>query len=146
MERKINAFTLVEVPRAWGTGLPLLIILVALTGLISGCVLPDYRAFLKNEGSEIVITADKVVLQWNPPADPVAKYEVFYRAHGTSNWTKIGEVAAAPQPVYTVQQATVGSGQFDFAVVATNASGDNSEMHTSLDPTANPNTGWYVSW
>ncbi len=120
----------------------------------SGCSLPDLGSFTKDSDSgetkavqkQITWSADQLTLQWDPPAQAVTNYNVYYRAHGTSTWLSFGQIAAVPQPEYSVQHSKLGNGTFDFAVVAKNAEGDVSDYHTSLDSTADPSTGWYISW
>jgi hypothetical protein len=121
--------------------------------LLSACVLPNTTAFLKPEqttGESIQlmqVSADNIVLQWDASAGDVASYSVYYRTHGTSNWILLGDAGAAPPPQYGVPYAAMpGNGKYDFAVVAVGGSGQKSSYHTSLDPTASPSTGWYVSW
>ncbi len=135
------------------TLLLLLIAVVPLAATLSGCVLPDYAAFLKTNGQTtgsdekmITTSADPIVLQWDPPTTPVANYGVYFRIHGSTEWTKLAEVPADPQPSYSVSKATLGVGEFDFAVDAIDAAGDQSALHTSLDATADPTTGWYIQW
>jgi hypothetical protein len=123
----------------------------------SGCALPDLGSFVKDTGTtkttettttqqQITWSADQLTLQWDPPAETVANYDVFYRVHGSSGWNSLGEITAVSSPEYVVQHSTLGNGVFDFAVVAKNAEGDTSDYHTSLDSTADPSTGWYVTW
>jgi len=42
--------------------------------------------------------------------------------------------------------STVGHGNFDFGVTAVTGTGVDSSMHTSLDRTADPTTGWFLTW
>jgi hypothetical protein len=127
--------------------LPILAAAAGLAVLTTGCVLPDYAAFLKGaESSEVARTSSQIVLAWDPPSTPVSSYEVYFRVHGDSSWTKLGEAAATATPEFTVLHSDVGSGVFDFAVVSRNDLGLESDMHTSLDATADPTTGWYLRW
>jgi hypothetical protein len=117
---------------------------------VAGCVLPDYGAFLKASAAplagSVTVTSSQITLQWDPPPEAVSTYRVYSRTHGGSQWTLLGEAPAASQPEYTIQQTTVGKGEFDFAVVAVDLGGVSSEFHTSLDATADPTSGWYVVW
>jgi hypothetical protein len=99
--------------------------------------------------NDILSTASQVTLLWNQPASggsQVVNYTVSYRVHGTSTWTLLATVPASSQPSFTVLRSVVGSGDFDFAVAAVDSGGTSSPMHTSLDPTADPTTGWFLSW
>lgn len=111
------------------------------------CVLPNCTVFLEEGKSEMVtVNADQIVLLWDPPASAVDHYTVYFRIHGTTDWVVLGDAPAEAQPQYTVKHSVVGDGEFDFAVVAVDASAQTSAYHTSLDATASPETGWYVSW
>ncbi len=132
-----------------------IIFVIVVAFQFSGCALPDLGAFMKDTDSGqtkavqkqmVTWSADQLVLRWDPPVATVSNYNVYYRVHGTDNWTPLGEIAAVAEPRFTVQHSTLGNGSFDFAVVARNAEGLTSAYHTSLDLTADPSTGWYVSW
>ena len=135
-----------------------LIILLALLS-INGCPLYNPAAFIKNEPTtggqlqagpnDVQSTAAQATLQWDsPPSGPlqVVSYIVSYRVHGTSNWKMLATVPASSQPEYTVLRSAVGNGSFDFAVAAVDSTGASSPLHTSLDPTADPASGWYLTW
>ena len=94
----------------------------------------------------VTITTNQLTLQWDVPAGAVDHYTAYYRVHGSSDWITLADVPADPQPEYTVAHSVVGDGEFDFAVVSVDASDQRSTYHTSLDTTAQPQSGWYVSW
>ena len=111
------------------------------------CVLPNFTAFLQEGKDEVVtVAADQLTLMWDAPASTIDHYTVFFRVHGMSDWVTLANVPADPLPEYTVAHATVGDGEFDFAVVAVDSADHWSSYHTSLDATAQPEGGWYVSW
>ena len=90
----------------------------------------------------------QVTLAWSPPPSEVDSYKLLMRVHGTTDWYVLAEaIAAAAEPEHTVLHSdpAVGDGDFDFGVVAVKDT-DSSLMHTSLDVTAQPDTGWYLSW
>ncbi len=129
----------------------LLFLFFLLVGFLSGCVLYDPTAFLKGKAPTadpqmVESSADPIILAWDPPASEVAKYIVSFRIHGESSWVPLGEVPAVPAPEFAVQYATLGDGDFDFAITAENASGEKSNVHMSLDPTAQPPSGWFLRW
>ncbi len=124
-----------------------------------GCPLYNPAAFIEKPitqsgqqqsgPSGILSTAAQATLQWNPPAtgaSQVVSYTISYRVHGTSTWTLLATIPAASQPSYLVLRSVVGSGTFDFAVASVDSGGISSPLATSLDPTANPAGGWYLSW
>jgi len=98
------------------------------------------------EPEAIDFTGAELTLAWDPPASEVASYRLFYRLHGASAWILLNEVGAAPAPECTVDHAEVGDGEFDFGVVAVAEDEAQSQMHTSLDDTAQPECGWYLRW
>lgn len=95
----------------------------------------------------VLIQATEFTLSWDPPTDgtTVVSYNLYYRVHGTVDWTLLGSVAAGPSPTYTVSNADLAYGVYDFAVTSVDAEGDESEIHTSLDETAEPD-GWFLDW
>ena len=123
--------------------------------LLSACPLYNPAAFVEHPNGQqtgpddITSTATQVTLQWDPPASgasQVVSYTVSYRVHGTTTWNTLGSVPASTQASYTVLRSTTGSGSFDFAVACINSVGASSPLHTSLDPTADPTSGWYLTW
>ena len=128
----------------------LLLFCFLLVGFLSGCVLYDPAAFQRAApGAKSVMvesSADQIILQWDPPASEVTKYIVSFRIHGQTNWVPLGEIPAVPLPEFPVLYTQLGEGDFDFGIVAENAADEKSTVHISLDPTAQPPTGWYLHW
>jgi hypothetical protein len=122
-----------------------------LVSFLSGCVLYDPAAFVKAAPATakavmVESSADQITLLWDPPASEVTKYIVNFRIHEEKDWVPLGEVPAVPLPEFTVLYSQLGTGDFDFGVVAVNAANEKSNVHISLDPTAQPPTGWYLHW
>ena len=46
----------------------------------------------------------------------------------------------------TVTTDDLVHGSYEFAVSSVSLTGMESELHTSLDETADPTTGWYLDW
>jgi hypothetical protein len=90
-------------------------------------------------------SAREVTLAWNGVPAAVS-YRIHYRRHGRRDWRLLDEVPAEPLPQYTVRHESLGNGTFDFAVTAVYGDGEESELHTSLDPMAVPGRGWYLRW
>jgi hypothetical protein len=129
----------------------LLFLFFLLVGFLSGCVLYDPTAFMKGKAPAanpvmVEASADQIVLQWDPPASEVAKYIVSFRIHGDADWVPLGEIPATPVPEFPVLYASLGDGDFDFAITAENTVGEKSNLHISLDPTAQPSSGWFLRW
>ncbi len=105
------------------------------------------------ESMQIVHKSPKLTLAWDPPqsdfpnrSTQVISYQVYFRDHGTTEWYFLDEVEGVPHPEYTIDHMVLGNGQYDFAVQATLVGGQSSPLHTSLDSSANPVSGWYVLW
>ena len=95
---------------------------------------------------QYLVTNPEVTLAWDPPPSSVASYKLFYRDHGAASWTFLAELPAAETPQFTLTHPSFGNGDFDFGVVAVSTAAAESPMHTSLDQTAYPDSGWYLRW
>ena len=71
---------------------------------------------------------------------------MFFKRYGEGAWRPVAEVPAGPDPRCTLLHEQVGNGLWEFAVQAVGADESASELHTSLDHTADPVTGWRVLW
>ena len=87
-----------------------------------------------------------VTLAWDPPPGEITGYRVYYRVHDSGGWTLVGEVPVDDDPEIELLHADFGDGDYDFGVIAVDVESEESTMHTSLDPTAQPTTGWYLRW
>ena len=92
----------------------------------------------------IEVTADQFSLHWEASLDPVNEYRLYRRVHGESEWVLL--VIGLNSPQATITQAELAFGQYDFAVSYVSVSGAESDLHSSLDDTADPHTGWYLDW
>ena len=139
--------------------LPLFLIMASLLILtFSGCPLYTMAAFkheLEGEKPGGQIGADpievfsdqlQVTLAWDPPPSAVDSYKILFRIHGTEEWFLLNQIPAVPTPEIIVAQADLGNGMFDFGVIAIDSGGLESVIHISLDVTAEPDTGWYLTW
>ena len=108
---------------------------------------PGGGGSLGDDPSGLTSSAAEVTLAWDPPPSSIQAYKLFFRIHDTSSWLSlIDNLPADPSPQYTVQHIAVGDGIFDFGVKAVNAEAAESNMHISVETTAQPDTGWYLVW
>jgi hypothetical protein len=118
--------------------------------LVCACPLYNPASFVQPPAAKNLLMASKqVTLVWDaPPAGSpsIVKYIISYRVHGTSAWTTLATIPATAQPSYVVSYAAIGPGSFDFAVAAVTNTGAVSAVHTSLDDTAVPPSGWFLTW
>ena len=103
----------------------------------------------EKEAEAIVIDRSTFTLAWNPPSevdgtDSVYGYRIYYRPHGEQKWF-ILDTLERSRTEYTVIYPKIDYGEYEFAVASIQA-GDESDLHTSLDTTATPGTGWYLEW
>jgi hypothetical protein len=99
------------------------------------------------DDAEVKITsATQITLEWDPPASSVKSYRIYYREHDAVLWIFLTEITATDEPQYSIDFAEMGPGTFDFGVSAVDYSDQESDIHTSLDITADPSTGWYLLW
>jgi hypothetical protein len=130
----------------------LLVAAVSSPLLLSGCSMLMFLANPPKQGTDAgtgvqsISVAQTVTLAWDPPAGDVSSYKVFCREHGASTWSLLAEIPAQTDPAITLHQADFGNGSFDFGVEALADTGAESPMHTSLDATAQPASGWYLTW
>jgi len=100
-----------------------------------------------DSGAEKVLSsAEEITLAWDPPPSEIATYKIFYRSHESGTWILFDEIPADDDPEYTLYHGDFGNGDYDFGVVAVDTETAESAMHTSLDDTAQPETGWFLSW
>jgi len=139
--------------RGYGRVLPPAVALLAAAVMVlpfGGCLMYLASEFLPEQDAEDLSTptqssAAQITLAWDPPGGTVLKYRVYFRIHGTTDWVQLVEIPAAPAPEYTVLHSTLGNGEFDFGVIALYDSSQ-SALHSSLDASASPTTGWYLKW
>ena len=117
----------------------------------SGC---DWlKRITLGESMQILHKSTELTLAWDPPLTDipnrpteVAAYQIYYREHCTCDWLLIGEIPASRHPEYTIDYSRIDAGLYDFAVRAITVDDRASPLHTSLDSSADPVSGWYVLW
>ena len=101
---------------------------------------------LNKVGLPIDIDLEEFAIGWDPPGDyDPDTYVVYARERGEYSWSEIAAIDAEHSPSFTVSGETLDPGTWELAVSAV-ADGSESELHTSMSDTADPETGWYVRW
>jgi hypothetical protein len=95
---------------------------------------------------KVLCSTEEVTLAWDPSPSEIAAYKIYYRSHESGTWILFDEIPADGDPEYNLFFEDFGNGEYDFGVVAVNAETEESAMHTSLDDTAQPASGWYLCW
>jgi hypothetical protein len=108
---------------------------------------PEAPAGEEVTGAEKVLcSTEELILAWDPPYSGITSYKIFYRSHESGSWILLDEIPADDDPEYILHHGDFGNGDYDFGVVSVDAETAESAMHTSLDDTAQPESGWYLSW
>ena len=136
--RTISIFTLISALSLAATGCSLY--LLQNSGVPGST--PDPDAIVEM----VLYTEEQLTLAWDPPPSEISTYKIFYRAHESGSWILFDEIPADDDPEYTLYHANFGNGDFDFGVIAVDGEAEESEMHTSLDDSAQPECGWYLAW
>lgn len=114
--------------------------------LAPGCSIPTSGSFPVRSSS------DTITLEWDPPVRQfpsqavVTRYCIYVRIHGSRQWRVFAQIPAASRPVLKISHADLGRGEYDFAVQSINETGQESQLHSSLDLQADPTGGWYLIW
>lgn len=127
----------------------LILITVLMVMLTAGCVEPGMEIVsssipaVESNLTPFTVEGESFTLAWNP-AEPedVLGYNVYYRVHQAETWEFLTDSTEAE---LLITSAMLPEGDYEFAVSSFTAT-EESELHTSLDATANPDTGWYLSW
>ena len=107
------------------------------------------------ELTEINSKAEQIELSWDAPTENVLgglielkSFKIYYRNHIDTEWILLEEISAedGDLPNFIINHSDLGNGTYDFAVNAIDLNDLESQIHSSLDPTAEPATGWYLVW
>lgn len=128
----------------------LTLIIFSVCLLLCGCGWPTFKPA---EYIQIIHKSAQLTLAWHPPLTDitgrpteVGSYRIYYREHGTFYWYVLDEAPASENPQYTVEHEQIGNGRYDFAVSSVTVGWQVSPVHSSLDSSADPMSGWYVFW
>jgi hypothetical protein len=94
--------------------------------------------------AHILVTDAAFTLLWDAPVEQVTEYRIYIRQHRRSRWTLLAD--GLSEPSLPVDTSVLEPGSYEFAVSYVCAAGNESPKHTSLDETASPRFGWYLTW
>ncbi|MFZ7131897.1 MAG: hypothetical protein ACOWWR_06025 [Eubacteriales bacterium] len=100
---------------------------------------------------EIMVRGNYLTIEWDNPffieeANKIKTYRIFIRSHGTYGWTFVSGKAYSEQTSFTIEKGDLRSGKYDIGVAIVTTDGEMTAIHSSLDNTAIPQTGWYIFW
>ena len=123
---------------------------IVLAVLVTGCGNPLLQDDASSPGAfgprpaRIQLTDAEFTLVWDAADEDVTEYRIYIRQHQGSEWTLLAD--GLSEPSLTVDASVMTAGSYDFAVSYVCLEGNESVKHTSLDATADPQIGWYLSW
>ncbi len=107
----------------------------------------------ENEKMEFIVKGDSFTISWDYGSlntsnyvNKAAKYKIYYRIHGNNSWTFLDEIISENNLEYTITDKALDYGIYDLGVSSVNIKDAESEIHSSLDLTADPFSGWYINW
>jgi len=126
-----------------------ILLLILFLIFLGGCTLFVDDEY--DEPREILVRDNYVTIEWDNPIYLIKSGEaesqmIYIRAHGTENWQLMDEVDFSIVPSYTIRRADLKPGKYDFGVSVKTKDGKISKIHSSLDTSASPATGWYIFW
>lgn len=100
---------------------------------------------------EIIVTSNYITIEWDNPVffsktNTIESYNIYFRKHGYYQWLFYSEVDYKRIPSFTFDSGDFTPGKYDFGVSAVTTDGRESKIHSSLDSSASPSTGWYIFW
>ena len=122
---------------------------IVLILLMSSCGI----SLMKSDNLEIVVKGGDFSIAWDDDSFNISNntnrttsYKVYFRVHGSSDWQLLDEIEAEKNPSYKISEEDLEYGIYDLGVSSVIGNGDESEIHSSLDMSADPFCGWYINW
>ena len=97
-----------------------------------------------NTAQRVVIETREFTLAWDFSLPEPGTFSVYYRAVDSEAWNLLKDGLSSSS--LSIDDTMLDFGEYEFAVRFVSDTGVASELHTSLDKTAIPTTGWYVAW
>ncbi|MBI9097868.1 MAG: hypothetical protein JEY91_05300 [Spirochaetaceae bacterium] len=117
--------------------------------LNSSCRLP----LMKADYLEIDVKGESFTITWEDnlnrgfrSINRTDKYIIYTRTHGAISWKVLDEIDATADPEFSIDYTMLDPGIYDLGVSSVNLRGQESDIHSSLDMTADPFCGWYIKW
>jgi len=102
-------------------------------------------AQINKPGQGFPVSGESFAIAWDYSETQPDYYNIYYREHGSFTWIFLGSTSSGSILEYTIDQALLPVGDYDFAVSSVIGI-EESELHTSMDDNAIPATGWYIQW
>ena len=127
-----------------------LIIQIGIIMFIFGCQNPLTFKFApppehtKSQIQKVAVSGSQFTLAWDDDALGPDTFSVYARPFGESQWKSIAKGVTSYS--LTITSRLLSFGNYEFAVSRVSVDGTESNLLTSLDASAIPNTGWYLEW
>ena len=96
---------------------------------------------------EIFLSGEAFTMAWDASgSDNVATYTVYIREFGTDLWLVFSSVDVSETPNLIIEPSMLQEGEWEFGVSEVHTTGEEGDIHSSLDANAIPTTGWYLKW
>ena len=100
---------------------------------------------------EIIIYEDYFNLEWDNPAElqqtnSILLHKIYIRKHGDIDWQLVKEIDSGVKTSCIIRGDEFEPNKYDIGVSFVTTDGTESAIHSSLDKTASPPTGWYIFW
>jgi len=102
-------------------------------------------SLINKKGEMVDLTGTNFTIAWDSDNPSVDFYRIYYREVGSFNWYLLGSTASGAVLEFSIDQTMLAFGQYELAVSSVSGVQE-SQLHTSMDDTALPATGWYVNW
>lgn len=136
-----------SVKTVWRTlSFPFLVVLMCFLSTCSFLLAPPTYS-----PREIMVNGNSVTIEWDNPEhlagdERIESQRIYIRSHGSFNWRLLDEINYSETPSYTVRRGSLEPGKYDFGVSIVTSNGIESSIHSSLDSSASPPSGWYIYW
>lgn len=121
----------------------------------SSCKMPSVNRSVQDEKKPVNVENDEcavlyseatLTLKWDYDDEmPIEYFRLYFKAHGSPNWTSMILLTKITEAEATINHNKLGDGSWDFGVSAV-VNNTESEIHSSMDHSASPETGWYIKW
>jgi hypothetical protein len=100
---------------------------------------------INKPGQCVLMNQESFTISWDYDDTAADEYRIYYRTHGTYLWNYLGTTGSGSIQSFSIDQSLLSYGVYDLAV-STVIGEEESELHSSMDDTAIPATGWYIDW
>ncbi len=124
-------------------------IIILILTFTTACQFFEYN----DSATEIIIRSERFTLAWDNneitipnESSSIKCYKIYYKFHNATTWTFLKNTPDGKTVEISISKDILDYGIYDFGVAAQYNDDSISELHSSLDKSADPITGWYLNW